>query len=74
MARVGVRTLYLEPGRPWEHGYIERCNGTLRDELLHGALCYTRWDAQVVIERWRQAYHQVRPHSALGSIGPPLQR
>ena len=51
----GVRTLSLEPGSPWENGYIESFNGKLRDKLLDGDLFYTCWEAQVVIERWRQA-------------------
>lgn len=68
--RVGVRTLYIEPGSPWENGYIESFKGKLRDELLNGELFYTLWEAQVVIERWRQAYTQVRPHSALGYRPP----
>jgi transposase InsO family protein len=70
LVRVGVRTLYIEPGSPWENGYIESFNGKLRDELLNGELFYTLWEAQVVIERWRQAYNQVRPHSALGYRPP----
>lgn len=70
LARVGVQTLYIEPGSPWENGYIESFNGKLRDELLNGELFYTLWEAQVVIERWRQAYNQVRPHSALGYRPP----
>lgn len=70
LTRVGVRTLYIEPGSPWENGYIESFNGKLRDELLNGELFYTLWQAQVVIERWRQAYNQVRPHSALGYRPP----
>ncbi len=70
LARVGVRTLYIEPGSPWENGYIESFNGKLRDELLNGELFYTLWEAQVVIERWRRAYNQVRPHSALGYRPP----
>lgn len=55
LARVGVRTLNIEPGSPWENGYVESFNGELRDELLNGELFYTLWEAQVVIERWRQA-------------------
>ena len=71
LTRVGVRTLYIEPGSPWENGYIESFNGKLRDELLNGELFYTLREAQVVIERWRQVYNQVRPHSALG-YRPPV--
>lgn len=70
LGRVGVRTLYIEPGSPWENGYVESFNGKLRDELLNGELFYTLWEARVVIERWRQAYNQVRPHSALGYRPP----
>lgn len=70
LARVGVRTLYLEPGSPWENGNLESFNGMWRDELLNGELFYTLWEAQVVIERWRQAYNQVRPHTALGYRPP----
>lgn len=70
LQRVGVQTLFIEPGSPWENGYVESFNGKLRDELLNGELFYTLWEAQVVIERWRQAYNQVRPHSALGYQPP----
>ncbi len=70
LGRVGVGTLYIEPGSPWENGYIESFNGKLRDELLNGELFYTLWEAQVIIERWRQAYNRVRPHSALGYRPP----
>ena len=56
---MGVRTLDLEPGSPWEKGYIERCNRRLRDELLGGELFYALWEAQMVIERLRQAYNGV---------------
>ncbi len=48
----------------------EQIIGKLRDELLNGELFYTLWEAQVVIERWRQAYNQIRPHSALGYRPP----
>jgi len=70
LGRVGVQTLYIEPGSPWENGDIESFNGKLRDELLNGELFYTLWEARVVIERWRHAYNQVRPHSALGYRPP----
>jgi len=70
LGRVGVRTLYIEPGSPWENGHIESFNGKLRDAWLNGELCSTLWEARVVIERWRQAYNQVRPHSALGYRPP----
>jgi transposase InsO family protein len=64
--RLGVQTLFIEPGSPWENGYIESFNGKLRDELLDGEIFYTLQEAKVLIERWRQEYNTIRPHSALG--------
>jgi len=70
LARIGVATLYIEPGSPWENGYNESFNGKLRDELLNREVFDTLLEARVLIERWRQAYHHVRPHSALGYRPP----
>ena len=70
LARVGATTLYIEPGSPWENGYIEGFNGKLRDECLNGELFYTLLEARVLIERWRQTYNHLRPHSALGYRPP----
>jgi transposase InsO family protein len=73
LARVGVKTLYIAPGSPWENGYNESFNGKLRDELLDGEMFYSLKEAQVLIERWRQHYNTVRPHSALGYRPPAPQ-
>ena len=62
---LGVTTLFIEPGSPWENGYIESFNGTLRDELLDREIFTTLCEAQVLIENWRNEYNQVRPHSSL---------
>jgi hypothetical protein len=70
LGKVGVKTLYIEPGSPWENGYVESLNGKLRDELLNGEIFYTVAEARVLIERWREHYNQVRPHSALGYRPP----
>ena len=70
LARVEVKTLYIEPGSPWENGYIESFNGKLRDELLNGEIFDTLLEAKVLIERWRVHYNTVRPHSALGYRPP----
>jgi putative transposase len=55
--------------RKWENGYCESFNGKLREELLMGR-SFTRWEAQILIERWRQEYNTERPHSALGYRPP----
>ncbi len=70
LGKVGVKTLYIEPGSPWENGCVESLNGKLRDELLNGEIFYTVAEARVLIERWREHYNRVRPHSALGSRPP----
>jgi putative transposase len=73
LARIGVRTLYIEPGSPWENGYNESFNGKLRDELLNGEIFYTLAEARILIERWRRHYNTVRPHSSLGYKPPTPQ-
>ena len=70
LAKVGVGTLFIEPGSPWENGYIESFNGKLRDELLNGEIFYTLLEAKVLIERWREHYNRIRPHSSLGYRPP----
>ena len=70
MKRVEVQTLFIEPGSPWENGYIESFNGKLRDELLDRELFDTLLEAKVLIERWRRHYNTVRPHSSLGYRPP----
>jgi transposase InsO family protein len=69
-AQVGVQTLFITPGSSWEKGYIERFNGRLRDELLDRELFDTPWEAKVLVERWRQTYNRIPPHSALGYQPP----
>ncbi len=70
LKKIGVKTLYIEPGSPWENGYNESFNGKLRDELLNGEIFYGMKEAQIVIEQWRQHYNTVRPHSSLGYRPP----
>ena len=70
LKRLKVKTLFIEPGSPWENGYNESFNGKLRDELLNGEIFYTLKEAQVLIEQWRQEYNTVRPHSSLGYKPP----
>jgi len=65
LSRLGVKTLFIERGSPWENGYIESFNGKMRDELLDREIFTTLTEAKVLIEQWRKEYNQVRPHSAL---------
>ena len=68
--KMGVETLFITPASPWENGYNESFNGTLRDQLLNGEIFYTLHEAKVLLERWRWHYNHVRPHSSLGYKPP----
>ena len=70
LQRLGVKTLFIEPGSPWEKGYIESFNGKFRDELLNGEIFDTITEAKVVTEKWRNTYNKIRPHSSLGYKPP----
>ena len=70
LGKLGVGTLYIEPGSPWENGYLGSFNGKLRDELLAREVFDTLLEAKVLVARWRRHYNAVRPHSALGYRPP----
>lgn len=70
LKRLGVKTLFIEPGSPWENGYIESFNGKLRDELLNGEIFDTIAEARVITEQWRKQYNTIRPHSSLNNRPP----
>jgi putative transposase len=70
LGRIGVKTLFIEPGSRWENGFNESFNDKLRDELLNGEIFYMLKEAEVLIERWRQHYNTVRPHRSLGYQPP----
>jgi transposase InsO family protein len=68
----GTGTLYIEPGSPWENAYSESFNSRLRDELLNGELFSSEKEAVVLLEQWRRAYNEERPHSSLGYVAPTV--
>ena len=70
LAKLGVKTLFIEPGSPWENGYVESFNGKMRDELLNREVFTTLMEAQVLISEWQEEYNHVRPHSSL-NYRPP---
>jgi putative transposase len=70
LSGLGTKSLYIEPGSPWENGYCESFNGKLRDECLNSEIFYSLKEAQMVIEKWRLHYNTRRPHSALGYRPP----
>lgn len=71
LLRVGVQPIQIYPGSPWENGYNERFNGTLRREVLNAEWFATTRQAQIVINQWLRQYNHIRPHHALG-MRPPV--
>jgi putative transposase len=66
----GVRTLYIEPGSPWENAYSETFISRFGDELLKREMFVDLLEAKVLIEDYRSHYNHRRPHSALGYLTP----
>lgn len=70
LRNMGGDTLYIEPGSPWQNGYVEWFGGKLRDELLGRQVLDALLEAKVLVARWRRHSNQVRPHSSLGYRPP----
>ena len=68
--KLKVAPLFIYPGSPWENGYVESFNGRMRFELLSGEIFYSLKEAEVIIEKWREHYNSIRPHSSLGGRPP----
>ena len=73
MKSMEIQPLFIEPGSPWENGYIESFNGKMRYELLNGEIFFSLLEAKIIIERWRCHYNTIRPHSSLGRRPPAPQ-
>lgn len=70
LATLEIKPLYIEPGSPWENGYIESFHDKLRDELLDLEVFNTMTEARVLLKQWRHEYNTIRPHSSLGYRPP----
>jgi transposase InsO family protein len=68
---LSLQPLFIEPGSPWENGFIESFNARMRDELLNGEIFFTLLEAKVIIEMWVKHYNTIRPHSSL-NYKPPV--
>src|SRR5262245_29212556 len=65
-----IKTIYIEPGRPWQNGFVESFHGRFRDECLNREQLWTLTEARVVIEDFRRKYNQARTHSRLRYESP----
>ena len=70
LEQKGVELLLIDPGCPWQNGYNESFNGKLRAECLNMELFYSRGEAQVIVDWFREVYNNERPHSSLGYRTP----
>ena len=65
-----IKTIYIEPGSPWQNGFVESFHGRFRDECLNREQLWNLTETRVVVGDYRQEYNQVRPHSRLGYESP----
>ena len=70
LALRGIKTLYIDPGSPWQNGFIESFNACARRELLDREQFYTLSEARVVFAGWIDDYNAYRPHGAIGYLTP----
>ncbi len=70
LAQNGTDTIHIEPGKPWQNGFIESFNSKVRDEFLNMEVFYTLAEARVKAEIWRREYNGIRPHSSLNYQTP----
>ena len=74
LAQHCIKTLYIEPGSPWQNGHVESFNGSLRDECLDRELMLSVAEARVLIEDYRRHYNEERPHGGIGYRTPAQAR
>jgi transposase InsO family protein len=65
-----VEPVFIEPGNPWENGFVESFHGKLRDGCLNEEIFWSRAEAQVVLDWYRDVYNGERPHHSLGYRPP----
>ena len=70
LAQHQTRTLYIDPGCPWQNGYGESFNGTVRDECLNMHVFHAVAEARVMLAAYLRHYNEERPHSSLGYCTP----
>ena len=74
LAENKIKTIYIEPGSPWQNGHVESFNGSLRDECLDREVMLSLTEARVVIEDYRRHYNEERPHGGIGYRTPAQAR
>ena len=70
LEEMGIGTIYIAPGSPWQNGHVESFRNRLRDECLNQEEFLSVLEARVIIEEWRLFYNRVHLHSKLGFQSP----
>ena len=70
LSKQDIRPQYIEPGSPWQNGFIESFNDTFRRECLNREQLWSRGEAQSVCNWWREVYNYFRPHSSINNKTP----
>ncbi|HEV2361754.1 MAG TPA: integrase core domain-containing protein [Acidimicrobiales bacterium] len=70
LAAEGVKPAFVENGSPQQNSFVERFNGTMRDEVLRREEFDSLTEARVVLRAWVEEYNTVRPHRRLGMMTP----
>lgn len=68
--RNNVTLSYIQPGKPMQNGFVERCNGSVRKELLNANVFYSLQEVREKTEEWMHDYNYDRPHKSLGYRTP----
>ena len=72
LENLGVETLYIEPGSPWENAWAESFNSRFRDEFLSLEIFDNLRAARRLTADYRTNYNEHRPHSSLGYVPPAI--
>src|SRR5690606_41179602 len=67
---VGVSTAFIDPGSPWQNGFIESFNAQFRREQLSGEIMDTMVEAKYLADEWKDIYNHERPHGSLDGLTP----
>jgi putative transposase len=67
-----ITIVFIQPGKPMQNAYVERCNGNIRKELLNTYVFTTLAEVREKAAEWMNDYNNHRPHKSLGYKAPKV--